>query len=276
MKNINRRAFLGTGVAATAMVEVKLQNYYGEITAMDRTFGKLRQELKILGINKNTILWYCSDNGGQTTEYSRIGGRGQKGQIYEGGLRVPAILEWPARIPKHRVTNVPCNTCDFYPTLLEIAGVKMTNQPSLDGISLLPLINNKTKNRNKPMGFWHHRIGGKGVSSEILMAELLKEQDAGGTIVDSSKLYLDADDVTSQYPEDGFPGHAAWLDWPYKLHRIHSKNDEIRFELYNLEEDPEEKNDLSNINSEKVKSMTIQIEAWLKSVVSSLNGEDYH
>ena len=253
----------------------KLQNYYGEITGMDRAFGKLRQELKTLDINKNTILWYCSDNGGQTNEYSHTGGRGYKGQIYEGGLRVPAILEWPARIPEHRITNIPCNTSDIYPTLLEIAGVNMENQPPLDGISLFPLIDNKMKTRIKPMGFWQYPGGGKGVSSEKLMAELLKEQEAGVTTYDPSNLDLNAGDVTFKYPEGIFPGHSAWLDWPYKLHRIHSKNDEVKFELYNLENDPEEKNDLSASNLVKVKSMTLQLDVWLKSVINSLNGDDY-
>ena len=254
----------------------KLQHYYGEITGMDRAFGKLRQELKTLGINKNSILWYCSDNGGQTKEYSSTGGRGQKGQIYEGGLRVPAILEWPTRIPGPRITNIPCNTSDFYPTLLEIAGVTMENQPPLDGISLMPLINNKMKNRIKPMGFWQYPESGKAVSSAALMAELLKEQEAGVTTVDTSKLDLNAGVINSKYPTNIFPGHAAWLDWPYKLHRINTKNDEVKFELYNLEEDPEEKNDLSESNPEMVKSMKDKIEKWLNSVIHSLNGDDYN
>jgi arylsulfatase A-like enzyme len=67
--------------------------------AMDRAFGKLRRELRTLGIHENTILWYCSDNGG-LPGVGATGGRGHKGQIYEGGLRVPAFLEWPARVRK--------------------------------------------------------------------------------------------------------------------------------------------------------------------------------
>jgi arylsulfatase A-like enzyme len=256
-------------------LEEKLQHYYGEITGMDRAFGKLRQELKTLGINQNTILWYCSDNGGQTKEYSSTGGRGQKGQIYEGGLRVPAILEWPERIPRPRTTNIPCNTTDFYPTLLEITGVTVENQPPLDGISLLPLIDNKMKNRIKPMGFWQYPGSGKAVSSVVLMADLLKEQEAGITAIDTSKLDLNAGNINSKYPADIFPGHSAWLDWPYKLHRINTQNNDVRFELYNLEEDPEEKNNLYAGNQNESLSMKNQLEVWLNSVVNSLNGEDY-
>ncbi len=256
-------------------MEERLQHYYGEISGMDRAFGKLRQELKTLGINKNTILWYCSDNGGQTKQYSSTGGRGQKGQIYEGGLRVPAILEWPVHIPEHRITNVPCNTCDFYPTLLEIAGVTIEDQPTLDGISLLPLIDNKMEKRANPMGFWQYPGSGQVVRSADLMAELLKEQESGVTDVDTSKLALNAGRINTIYPAYIFPGHSAWLNWPHKLHRINNNGDEFKFELYNLETDPDETIDLSDRNPEISASMRKELEMWLGSVINSLNGNDY-
>jgi hypothetical protein len=107
------------------------------------------------------------------------------------------------------------------------------------------------------------------------MAELLKEQEAGIATADTSKLDLNAGSIDTNYPENIFPGHAAWLDWPYKLHRINLKDDDVKFELYNLEEDPEEENDLSVSNPALVRAMKDQIEAWLKSVVHSLNGDDY-
>ena len=253
----------------------KLQHYYGEISGMDRAFGKLRGELKRLGIDKNTILWYCSDNGGQSDEYSRTGGRGFKGQIYEGGLRVPAILEWPDRIPQPGISGFPCNTSDFYPTLLEIAGVRMKNQPPLDGKSLLPLIINKGRQSNNPMGFWQYPSGGRAVSSEQIMTRLLKDQEHGIVNPDSSLLFLNAGMITTRYSSDPLPGHAAWLDWPFKLHRIYTKNSGLRFELYNLEEDPMERINLVGRIPGKVKSMSKQLEKWMKSVIGSLNGDDY-
>lgn len=256
-------------------LKTELQNFYGEITGIDRSLGKLRQELKSLGINKNTILWYSSDNGG-LKEGGSTGGRGHKGQIYEGGLRIPAIIEWPARIVKPRITNVPCNTSDIYPTLLEIAGVSMEDQSPLDGISLSTLIDNKMRTRAKPMGFWQYPGGGKLVPGTKWMAELLKEQEAGETANDTAHLDLDAGDITIQYPEDIFPGHAAWLDWPLKLHRIQTKSGDVKLELYNLEEDPLEQNNLASKNTVRVNSMMSQIELWQKSVIQSLNGEDYH
>ncbi|MBT4815221.1 MAG: sulfatase-like hydrolase/transferase, partial [Lentisphaerae bacterium] len=92
----------------------KRAGYYREITLLDQQVGRLRSELRKTGMADNTILWYCSDNGGLVKETS--GGRGRKGSIYEGGLRVPGIIEWPARKLKGR-TAVPVSTCDMYPTL---------------------------------------------------------------------------------------------------------------------------------------------------------------
>ena len=250
------------------------QHFYGEITGMDRAFGKLRKELSTLGIHENTILWYCSDNGG-LPRVGTTGGRGNKGQIYEGGLRVPAILEWPARLTKPRTTNVPCNTSDIYPTLLDIAGVRLPNQPPLDGISLIPLIDGKMKVRPKPIGFWDYAISGIGVPSAKWMAELLEAQKVGSTTGEMTRLRLDAGEITKPYPEESFPGHAAWLDWPWKLHRIQNKKGSVKLELYNLADDPMERKDLLDKKTDRVRSMKIQLEAWLTSVVRSLNGKDY-
>ncbi len=250
------------------------KNYYGEITGMDRAYGKLRQELKSLGIAENTLLWFCSDNGG-VKNVSISGGREFKASIYEGGLRVPAIIEWPAVIKDPRITAIPCTTCDIYPTLLDIAGVKPEEQYPLDGISIFKLITGKMDKRPVPIGFWKYPDGGKIVPSNEIMLELLHNQQKGIMKVDSSKLDLDAGKILIQYPADIFPGHAAWLDWPYKFHRINLKDNEVRFELYNLEDDPGEKNDLSESNPEIVKLMEVQIETWMKSVINSLNGDDY-
>ncbi|MBM4085179.1 MAG: N-acetylgalactosamine 6-sulfate sulfatase [Planctomycetes bacterium] len=254
--------------------KLNLQHFYGEITGMDRAFGKLRKELRTLGIHENTILWYCSDNGG-LPQIGSTGGRGNKGSIYEGGLRVPGMLEWPARIPSRRATRLPCNTSDIYPTLLEIAGVQMEKQPPLDGISLVPLLEGRMDARPKPMGFWNHPTAGIGTPSDKWMTELLQEQTAGKGPADASRLCLNAGEIAEQHPEDAFPGHAAWLDWPWKLHRIQGKKADAKWELYNLADDPGEEKDLATQEAQRVNSMESQLEAWLASVVRSLNGKDY-
>jgi len=252
----------------------KMQNFLGEITGMDRAFGKLRKELGELGIRDNTILWYCSDNGGLPGK-GVTGGRKAKGSIYEGGLRVPGIIEWPPHVPTPRKTAVPCNTIDIYPTLLDIVGVKMTNQPPLDGVSLVDVIEGKMTKRPQPMGFWDYPARGIGQHSTRMLTALMKLQAEGKEATDPALLRPDAGKITKQYPEDAFPGHSAWLDWPWKLHRIEKNKDTVKIELYNLVKDPQEAGDQAAAQADRVKTMRAALEAWLKSVVRSLNGKDY-
>ncbi|MCP4376199.1 MAG: sulfatase-like hydrolase/transferase [bacterium] len=246
--------------------------YYAEITAMDRAFGKLRNAVRSLGISNNTILWYNSDNGGLVNTSS--GGRGRKGWMYEGGLRVPAMIEWPNRIAKPRTSNVPCFTSDIFPTLLELTGTKKPHNRPLDGISIASLIDGKMTSRSKPIGFWSPLGRGRGTWSHKIMGALLKAQKEGKDVGDPSRLDMDAAEIKKIYPEDKFPGRSVWLDWPWKLHRI-DKRGEPKFELYNLATDPNESKNQAAAEPARVKKMTAALEVWLASVLRSLNGKDY-
>lgn len=251
------------------------QHFLGEVTGMDRAFGKLRDALGEMGVRDNTILWYCSDNGALPKVGSTGGHRGNKGKVYEGGLLVPAILEWPARIPKPRTTNMRCNTCDIYPTLLELVGAKVPNQAPLDGVSLVSLINGESEKRSRPMGFWDYTIRGISTPSAAWMADLLKAQQAGGDLEPHESSQNAARLPDPKYPLNVFPGHAAWIDGDWKLHRITGKQEKVRWELYNLGEDPTESKDLVESEAGRVKTMGNALDAWLRSVAHSLNGEDY-
>ena len=122
-------------------------HHYGELVALDRSVGALRSGLRRLNIEKETLFWYCSDNGGlPKIKPPTTGGlRGNKGTIYEGGLRVPGIIEWPGTI-KPRRTDYPASVMDMMPTILELAGVThpLPNRPS-DGISLTGLFGGLAK-----------------------------------------------------------------------------------------------------------------------------------
>lgn len=252
------------------------RDFLGEITAMDRAFGRVRGEIKKLGLTADTILWYCSDNGALPKVGSTGGRRGYKGQVYEGGLLVPALLEWPTRYPKPRAIDVPCVTSDIYPTVLEWTGAKADRQPPLDGISLVPLLDGKVAMRPKPIGFWDHPTPGVATPSKAWMDELLAEQKAGREPADPKKLFADAGKIVTKYPTDRFPGHAAWLDGSWKLHRIEpAKGTAVRWELYDLAADPTESKNLLAAEPERAAAMKKALTAWLGSVVRSLNGEDY-
>lgn len=244
--------------------------YYREITLLDRQVGRLRGELKSLGIADDTILWYCSDNGGLVRETS--GGREKKGSIYEGGLRVPGIIEWPARRFKGR-TNVPVTTCDIYPTLLAMAGVETDHHHPLDGIDVSSIIAGTAKKRSKPMGFWHNFQKGQGTWSDRILKAIMVRQHAGVALPhDPPRMRKDVDEFP-KFPEGAATGHAAWNDWPWKLHRIKGKT----FELYNLADDPMETTDCSTLpeHRQRLERMKRELDAWMRSVVRSLNGDDY-
>jgi len=252
-----------------------LQHFYGEITAMDRAVGKLRAELNSLGVREDTVLWYCSDNGALPKVGSTGGHRGKKAQIYEGGLLVPAILEWPEKIAKPRSTDMRCNTSDIFPTVLEIAGVELERTVQLDGISLVPLVEGRMDARPQAMGFWHHPTPGIRTPSKEWMAELLAAQEAGREPEDLTRLRLHVGDSEQRYPEDVFPGHAAWIDGDWKLHRIATgKGANARYELYDLNEDPGETNDLAGQGISRQQLMQLALEEWQGTVVRSLNRRD--
>ena len=244
--------------------------YYREIALLDQQVGRLRGELKSMGIADDTILWYCSDNGGLVKETS--GGREKKGSIYEGGLRVPGIIEWPARKLKGR-TAVPVTTCDMYPTLLAMAGVKSDAPHPLDGIDVSDIIAGSAEKRSRPMGFWHNFQGGQATWSDRILKAIMEKQQADAPLPhDPARMRKDVDEFPP-FPEDTATGHAAWNDWPWKLHRINGK----KLELYNLADDPMETTDLSTRpeHQQRAKRMKEELDAWMRSVVRSINGADY-
>lgn len=252
------------------------QNFYAEITAMDRAFGRLRNGIKELGLRENTLLWYCSDNGALPKVGSSGGRRGHKGQVYEGGLLVPALLEWPARYASPKVVTASCVTSDIYPTVLDVADVSVPHQPLLDGQSLLGIIGGREKEREKPIGFWDRGKKGVPTPSKKWMDDLLAAQRQGGEPDHPERLNLDAGKIGGPEPANRFPGHAAWLDGQWKLHRVeHPQTQEVVWELYDLEADPDESRVLYAEHPERVARMQEELVEWLKSVVNSLNGVDY-
>jgi hypothetical protein len=250
-------------------------HFYGEITAMDAALGELRNGIRKLGVADNTVLWYCSDNGA-IAKGSTGGLRARKGSLYEGGIRVPAIIEWPARIKSNRITTMNANTSDIYPTLLELAGVALpNNQPVLDGTSLVPLLDGKAKRREKPMGFWTYQARGRSRKSRAMLEVLRQEQLAG-----SQKPAEPEGQIDRQYPTDSLPGHTAWIDGDYKLHRVPVKQNRgsFAYELYHLGNDPKETNNLISGDAKLTKRlarMKADLATWQQSVMKSLNGEDY-
>lgn len=132
--------------------------HHGNITQMDDAFGRLVRALDEQGERENTFLFFTSDNGPAITAYHPHGSAGplrdKKGALYEGGIRVPGILQWPGKTKPGSVSDEPVCGVDFVPTACEIAGIQPPRDRVLDGASMMPLLSDRPIPRNTPL-YWH-------------------------------------------------------------------------------------------------------------------------
>jgi len=254
----------------------RMREYLGEVTGVDRAFGRIRDSLFELGIKDNTLLWFTSDNGSIKKVGSNGGYRGNKHQLYEGGLRVPAFVEWPNEIPTPMTSNIRCSTSDIFPTVLDLIGREPSSLPPLDGISLFRLFRGEMTYRPTPMGFWNAGIPGKFTNPAGPLSKALptKLHWSEGRIERSTKRAekLPGPKLFSKR----FKGHSAWISGDWKLHRISSgEGQREKFELYNLKNDPAEKNEISQNYPEVVGALNAELQNWLEQVAASYEGRDY-
>ncbi|MBK0383622.1 sulfatase [Pedobacter sp. SD-b] len=199
--------------------------YAGLIYTVDENVGRIMTTLKELGIDKNTIIVFTSDNGGlstaersPTTNYPLRYG---KGWNYEGGVRIPLIIKWPGFAKPGTISNFPVVNTDFYPTLLEMSGLPQLPEQTKDGVSIVPLLKGD-KSIDQPILFWHYPHYG----------------DQGGSPASSIRMG----------------------DW--KLVQFYYDN---HTELYNLRIDLEERRDLSRAFPEKTADLLQRLNDWKKS-----------
>lgn len=145
--------------------------YFGNVTQLDYEVGRLLKSLEQRGDRDSTLIYFSSDNGPETL--NRYKGsersfgspsplRGMKLHMYEGGIRVPGIIRWPARIKTATESAVPVASYDLLPTFCQIAGIKPPADRPLDGTSLLPLFEGQSLIRSKPLYWQYDRaIGGE-------------------------------------------------------------------------------------------------------------------
>ena len=127
-------------------------DYYGAISALDDAIGKIRELLVKYNVVDNTMLWFTSDNGPEKRSPGVTAGfRGRKRSLYEGGIRLPGLIEWPAMISKNRKTDFPVMSSDLLPTACDIVDVSVPSDRPIDGVSILPLIKGETEKRNTSM-----------------------------------------------------------------------------------------------------------------------------
>jgi arylsulfatase A-like enzyme len=133
--------------------------YAAMVEAMDEAVGKVLNVLDSLGLSRHTIVFFMSDNGGLSTSEghptTNLPLKAGKGWLYEGGIREPMIIRWPGVVDPNSTCSWPVISTDFYPTILDIAGIPLIPDQHRDGISLTPLLKGHEKvGRNKI--FWHY------------------------------------------------------------------------------------------------------------------------
>jgi arylsulfatase A len=195
------------------------------LESIDDGIGLLAKKLDALGLAENTIFIFSSDNGGEKKVTSNAPLRGGKSELYEGGIRVPLIVRWPGgKVPAGKTCDQPVVNHDFYPTLLEAAGIKPDPLQALDGVSSLATWRNPKATPDREALHWHYPLD--------------KPHFLGG--------------VSAGAIREG--------DW--KLIEYFDPARPEKFELFDLDKDPSEKKDLASSEPKRVKELHRKLAAW--------------
>jgi arylsulfatase A-like enzyme len=202
--------------------------YATMVENVDLQIGRMIARLKESGKLENTFILFISDNGGLYKVTKQWPLRAGKGAYYEGGIREPMFAFWQGKITGGTKSEIPVTNLDFFPTILEVAGIPIPTDKVLDGNSILPVLTKNETLAERPL-FWHFPI------------------------------YLqDGNKETQDVLFRTRPGSAIRLgDW--KLIQYFENND---IELYNLTDDIGEKNNLAESNPEKVSELLGLLEQW--------------
>lgn len=204
--------------------------YAAMIESLDDNVARLMKALSDLGLAENTIVVFTSDNGGVWNASKQWPLRAGKGSYYEGGIREPLFVRWPGKIEAGATSNVPVSAIDFFPTFLEATGAALPKGKVLDGVSLMPLLNQSGTLKERPL-FWHFPI------------------------------YLEGGNPETTDPAFRTrPGSVVRLgDW-----KLHEYFEDGTLELYNLRDDIGEKVNLAAKQPAKAKELHALLKAWRK------------
>lgn len=213
-------------------MEIKNAKYATMVQNMDENVGRLLSTLKETGKLENTFIIFTSDNGGLYRVAVQHPLRSGKGSYYEGGIRVPFFFVWNNKIKAGTKSDIPISNLDLYPTILEVANIKKSQDLNLDGQSLASLVQGKKNQLDRPI-FWHFPIYLQAITKENENKDL-KFRTRPGSVV--------------RYGD-------------YKLHHYFEDND---YELYNLKTDIGEKNNLIEIETKKAEELKALLHQWQK------------
>ena len=218
----------------------------------------------------------CGDNGTSSDAALGFPHRGAKGQIYEGGVLVPGLIEWPARIRQPRTTGVRASTSDLLPTVCALVGQPLPARP-LDGIDLTPVLDGKMTERPMPLYFWEYDTARfAGAKPEPYVDPKLQEGTTPLVKLQGGKATRNF--INWRHPAltaDDTRGPRSIIEGRLKLVIHDQKNGALRQELFDIEADPAERTNLIGRQPDRDEQLRTKLRAWQDSVLRSLTGADY-
>jgi arylsulfatase A-like enzyme len=263
-----------TGRSTKRPLRDVLRERYAEITAMDRSIGQLREWLKKEELRDNTMLWYCGDNGTPGDGIVTSPFRGQKGNMYEGGIRVPGVIEWPSRITKPNISDVNAVTSDMLPTICKLTGTPLPDRP-LDGIDLTSMIDASMSQRPGSIGFWSFDAKEDAKNETYIDAQLQRGTTPLVKMMGDIHTRNFRNFRHPKITDQDYAGSRVLLGNRYKLIVQSKRGDEPKSELFNLRDDPAETKNLVETKPEIAAAMQSELRDWQQSVLKSLTAADY-
>jgi len=181
----------------------KRRVYAGMMTAMDEGIGKVLGKLRDLTLEEDTLIFFVSDNGGPTGNNGSNNSplRATKATVYEGGIRVPFMIQWPRRLKGGKVAEIPVIALDILPTAAAAAGAQIPKDRKIDGVNLLPYISGEKKGTPHEMLFWrmgqNHAIR-KGNWKLVTMAGETALYDLAADIGESKDMKAEKPDIVQE------------------------------------------------------------------------------
>ena len=189
------------------------KTYAAMVSALDDGVGQLREKLKTLGLEKDTLIVFFSDNGGpiSANASSNLPLRGEKSQMWEGGIRVPYVLSWPGTLPSDGRYNKPVSTLDLLPTMLAALKVDTDEMTSHEGVDLLPFLTGKTNAAPHDRLYWRQNNGAWAIREGKW--KMVRDPKKQRFLYDIEADISESKDVSAAHPDIAARLAKDWNEW---------------------------------------------------------------